>query len=63
MSNIPSPISSFYTVIIRAKASGRILSQDIFVRFVIHCTNMSKIVNIIASSTCQVPVRIRWAQE
>lgn len=63
MSNIPETISSFYTVIIRAKVSGRILGQDIFVKFVIPCTNMSKIVNIAASSTCQVAVRKRWAQE
>lgn len=56
MSNIPNAISSFDIVVIRAKVSGRILGQDIFMRFVIHCTNVSKIVNITAS---QLPVRIR----
>ena len=37
--------------------------QEIFVRFVIDCTNMFKAVSITVSSTCHAPVRIRWAQE
>jgi len=56
ISNIPGPISSFCTMSFRVRVSGRCLGQEIFVRFVIHCANMFKVVNITVSSTCHVSV-------
>lgn len=61
--NTAGPISSFYTMSITVRVSGRCLGQEIFVRFVIHYANMFRAENITASSTCHAPVRITWAQE